>query len=679
VLQSAGVFWLISLGIDALQLYWQVREAYLGYGSGNVFGLDLGPYAQYFARFSALEYAARGVVIASGFIAVFCSFAAAFTWRKFKASRPPAFISYMLGYSIPFVAYLLLSNRTSVEISGIQQHLCRDIVTAQYKDPNWVPGKMVALFAVNDDNAWLVTKVVKAADSSPNLTEAFGMSPSMCDTDPKLWDGEIRKSLEKTGRLSAQNGMPCPAAMTARARTLFADAGLIPDASENITDLQKERPQVCNGDTCGVCRRVQCLSYVPAQQKAKVGKGNNTELQKVVNSKKDDMCNKCSEPKGLVTKQDGKVTAWNCNSLCVPYWASEKDWKEATAERYTNEALDALEAYGAKRNAVGAAFDAIAVFDWCIDPNEVEIMQLLTRLAVAEEPWELLLGCRGAVKAMIALFPALFALMSGTIRGAVVAKVVIPYSRIPALVLTCAISYSLPYIVLMAIVCKSVVGDFELLPAVISGIMVLMVFLPWQRMLGARFRDTRDITEPQVHAEADRAVTLRMYLHYTFGVLAFICLIYWVSKWAETFAGIVQSSLSGLEAETFREILASSNFWWNYGLSFISLIANYFGFSKIAGVCFADNVLWAVAAVDEANVDSRQQAHSEEQEVALFAELHKGLLLREPKVHVKFDRIYRKKRRFVEKRHDAMIFGGGPHESAGGAKLRHVPINERKE
>lgn len=133
VLQAAGFFWMISLTVSAWKLVESVQSSYSGQHNGTTFGLELGDYAPHFQAYIAIEYTVRVLILLSGYCAVFFSFVAAYVWRKFKASRPPAFISYMLGYSVPFMVYLLLPNRSSVDIEGIQQHVCRDMVSGRYK------------------------------------------------------------------------------------------------------------------------------------------------------------------------------------------------------------------------------------------------------------------------------------------------------------------------------------------------------------------------------------------------------------------------------------------------------------------------------------------------------------------------------------------------------------------
>jgi len=636
VLQSAGLFWLIALVLKAWKLYNSVMKSYEEYGAGIVFGVKLGTYAQFFRSYMALEYGARAVVIISGFLAVFFAFVAACCWRRFKKSRPPAFISYMLGYSVPFIVYLILSHRTTVDIEGIQKQVCKDLMAGEYKDPDWVPGRLLGTMGGNSLSTDFSEKVVNELREAPSISEVLGISPQVCEKDPDLWDEAIELIIVEKGRLAAVDGSPCPAAQEARARQLLEDEGLVPEHSSNITDLKASQAEECSGQ-CAVCEKLDCLDFIPALTRSKNGDVSQEDVDLLAEYARYPECLPCDRTQGLWTRPDGVVSTWNCNSLCLPFWIDADDWADAGANVSAAMAWDVMRDYQDETTIIDSAMQTFGAFDWCIEPEQMKSYQFLLKVAVSKQLWQLILGIRGATTAAIVLFPAMFALISGTIRGAIVAKVVIPYSRIPALVLTCAISYTLPFLVLLVIIFKSILGDQDLLPSAICGLATLMVFLPWQDMMGYKLFGARDITNAQEHTEAEKALTVRLVLFYFFAVLFVVSGAWWMSRFKEALERLARSGLLGLEAETLREVVASQDFWQQYGTTIIATVSNFFGFAKISGVCFADNVLWAVAVVDEANVDARNEAHVGEQEVALFAELHKGLLLRQPRVETKFD------------------------------------------
>jgi len=650
VFQGAGIFWLISLSIQAVTLFVSIENYLTGIDQGFVFGVFLGPYSKHFELYIALEYAARSVIIISGYLAVFFAFIAAFWWRRFRRSRVPAFASYMLGYSTPFLVYLLFSPLSVVNLEEIQQHVCRDILAGTYREPGWVPGQI--LRSLGGDTAKVVgkllsdTKISEVASQLPPVSEAFGLPPSLCDSDPDTWADQIGRIFEEKGRLARADGVACAAATEYRGRQTLAEEGLAPDVSRNITDLEAQAPMMCNDGTCLDCKSAQCLRYIPALERRRAGVGTLEEraqdFQTVSEHYADLQCNKCDVAQGLWTTPTGRVSAWACNTICVDFWLKEDNWNgDDAAEAAAVAAAAAIKSNYDRRSALDSAFSAAAILDWCIDPDQVETLRFLTNVAVSEWPWRMILSLRSTFQAFVALMPYLLSLMSGTITGAVVAKIVIPYSRIPALVLTCAISYSLPYISLLTILFKQSVGETGLLPSAFFGIMALLVFMPWQSMFGIRLGSIRDITEPQEHVEAQKSLTLRLTLHYTAITAFMVGLFVFLSQWFELLQQLALSQLVGLEAETLRDLLVSRDFWRRYGAAFLATLFNMFGFSKIAGVTFADCVLWAVVRVDEAKVDVQQELQQEEQTLALFAELHRGLLLREPRVAVQFDRIYR--------------------------------------
>jgi len=647
VLQAAGMFWTISLSIHAVLLFISIKDSYLNFGSNMVFGVELGPYAEHFKVYIALEYAARSTIIIAGYIAVFLCFCAAYFWRRFKSSRPPAFVSYLLGYSTPFIVYLLLSQRTAVDIEAIQQHVCRDMVTGQYRDPNWVPGKLM-MNVLGGTNAagtsfMLFDRLLDVDPTrSENISAAFGIPVSFCDSDPDTWEAQIPTLLEQNGRLPGRDGRPCPKALNDHTRTVLEQNGLLPQHSKNVTDMRKELPGICGGD-CLACKSANCIKYVPPTQRVRVGVGNLQDHEDAAAYFADNTCNKCNQPNGLWTTPAGVVTTWTCNSVCIKYWLDQDQWPNDETERRAELAQAAIDEHGTKLAVVDQAAQSLSVFDVCVSPSDVAALEFMTKVATTEWPWRLAIALRSAFMAFIALVPYLLSLMSGTIIGATVAKVVMPYSRIPALILTCAISYSLPYILLLAVLFKTLIGDNSLLPAAFFGVLTLLVFTPWQAMLNTKIKGNRDITDPQEHVEAESALGMRLKIHYVCLILFGIFFTVWLSRWATFLQELARSQLLGLEAETIREVIFGEAFWQKFGVRIAASVANYFGFSKIAGVVFADSVLWAIVMVDEANVDSKQALHQEEQELALFAELHRGFLLRPPKVAAQFDRIYRER------------------------------------
>jgi len=408
--------------------------------------------------------------------------------------------------------------------------------------------------------------------------------------------------------------------------------------AQNISSSRAEAQQVCDAEPCAYCRSEECLELVKAQQALAAGE-RKLELLAKLSSDNATRCWECALPRG--TLMSGTAVEWSCASLCVPLWALEEN-----APAVVREANDWIGAY-AKGNlevkrgaALGEAMHA------CVSPEDVATLQVIVRTAAARAPWELLLGFRIALSALATLLPTIFALMSGTVRGAMIAKFVIPYSRIPALILTCAISYTLPVLMMLLVVVKCLIGDATLMPTIICLLASLIVFLPWQMLWGRKIRGASDLAVPQHHAEAEKAIALRQYLQIFFQIGLVVMFMLWLTQWAPFLVQLGKSGLLPINVGMFRGAVFTVEFWGTLGFTTLTLIFNFFGISRIAGVCFADAVLYAVMLVDEANVAANAMsvdtvallsgdrvADDVSAQVALFAELHKGLLCQEPDLH----------------------------------------------
>jgi len=339
------------------------------------------------------------------------------------------------------------------------------------------------------------------------------------------------------------------------------------------------------------------------------------------------------------------VDAWSCYSLCVPVRAAS----DSEASGDLRKALAGMAEIDNQTRA-SVLFQAL---NSCVRMEEVEILELLFLCGGAREPWQLLLGARAAIKALSVLLPTAFALMSGTIRGAIVAKLVIPYSRIPALILACAVGYSLPHFLLLIILLKNFIGDLTLLPAVLAFVFSMVVFLPWQRLAArAQVFGAEDLTNPLTHEEAQASIGIRQKLQMCLTIICVVFFAVWLAQWANFLLSVAATGLFNIDTDDVRGLLRSASFWRALSVAGLTAVCNFYGVAKIAGVCFADAVLFNLLLVDEANVDAGAQSaefltgarnsrgssvtqasnprRNDRQVIALFAELHKGLLCREP-------------------------------------------------
>lgn len=672
VLQAAACFWCGASVLRIIAFSKALAATDGGSEDGVVFGVRMGEYAPYFADHILKEQVAAAITILSNLVAVGFAFLAAYFWLRQSKSRPLAMASYMLGYMTPFFLHMYISYRNAVDITGIQRHMCRDVLSGKFKDERWAPRLLVQRFG--GEKMLGVSRKMLDAFLDPGIpgVESLGVyvDPMICESDPEGWRDIIEQLLEEHGRLQKSADEPCPAAFQGRARQLWESFGLDPSKAQNITsepaaaaaaaalqgtsagsavDDAAAINEICSSAPCTSCiGNSSCLQLYPAQLALEAGRSTRLLLRHL-GSDLGEECAPCWQPMGFALGAgDMEADTWSCYSLCVPLQAAEGGASSVAVE-------GALAGMNELKNVTEEAKLAqvlVRALDTCVQLEEVHIIQLLVRSAAAEEPWQLLLGLRAALKAVAVLLPTAFALMSGTLRGAMVAKLVIPYSRIPAMILACAIGYSLPHFLLLLILLKSLIGDALLLPAISAFVLSLVVFLPWQRLYGKPIMGSEDLTSPQAHEEAEVAIDLRMRIQLCLNIAFVVFLLLWFSQWADFLVSLASSGLVDLDVSSVRGVLFSASFWRNLSFTSVTLVCNVFGVAKIAGVCFADGLLYTVMLVDEANVDADAQSaaflpksrtslgslgsrassakRNDRMVVALFAELHKGLLGREP-------------------------------------------------
>merc|ERR1712241_606973 len=106
-------------------------------------------------------------------------------------------------------------------------------------------------------------------------------------------------------------------------------------------------------------------------------------------------------------------------------------------------------------------------FGVCVDRRDLKALSTLIVLSQSSEPWMILLGFRMALRTLGILLPSTFAMMLGTFKGCCIAKCVVRYSRIPGLVLTCSVVFTMPFLMLCLSVLNSSLGDSLLLLAMV--------------------------------------------------------------------------------------------------------------------------------------------------------------------------------------------------------------------
>jgi len=324
----------------------------------------------------------------------------------------------------------------------------------------------------------------------------------------------------------------------------------------------------------------------------------------------------------------------SCAALCLPLWASGRASFNASAS-LTTDAVGRLSA--AYTQATRAAqFTAVAareaeVLRMCVDTEQLAPIKALLYIAAATRPFQTLLGIRFALRALGLLLPMNFAMMLGAFKGACVAKTMVPYSRVPGLVLVCAVVFSLPHLATIVILVKSIIGDGMILVAVLMFLCANMVYLPIGSFM--RFFTEKDIIgngllDPDTHDKATETMERRQRAALVFNLLVGFFLVIWIF-WSAPLKEFMQMGFAEVDIEKeIRENVLTVDFLKLFTLSGLNVVCKMLGISKIATIFFCDATLSAILLMDESDQSDRDKDFREEhgqKEKELLCELQHGL------------------------------------------------------
>merc|ERR1712032_271699 len=177
-------------------------------------------------------------------------------------------------------------------------------------------------------------------------------------------------------------------------------------------------------------------------------------------------------------------------------------------------------------------------------------------------------------------------MMYGAFKGACLAKTVVPYSRIPGLILACAVVFTLPFLTAVLSTVRSFSASVLMLFAVLAFMLSNLAYFPAGHFLAVN--SSWNVLQPMGHVDAYHAITRRQRFSLICNLACVALLIAFVFS---TFSvmdlavmGIIDMSLHHA-----RENLIYSRVFWTfmatYGLKFVCTL---YGTTKISTVFFAD-------------------------------------------------------------------------------------------
>merc|ERR1712113_462546 len=120
-------------------------------------------------------------------------------------------------------------------------------------------------------------------------------------------------------------------------------------------------------------------------------------------------------------------------------------------------------------------------------------------------------------------------MMMGAFKGACVCKDVIPYSRVPGLILSCSVIFSFGFLLLILIVITQLIGNGIMRLAFTSFIAASCIYLPWEYTYPKyTFRAPWILLAPCSTEEAASAIDRRQYIALFGQLLMVFFLIWWL-------------------------------------------------------------------------------------------------------------------------------------------------------
>jgi len=92
-------------------------------------------------------------------------------------------------------------------------------------------------------------------------------------------------------------------------------------------------------------------------------------------------------------------------------------------------------------------------------------------------------------------------------------RTIVPYTRVPGLLLMCAAAFTLPFLVIIVVTANAIVGNIWILVGFwfFLGALIL-VYIPWELFSGMGFKEEWTLMRPSSYESASRGHQYRKYL-----------------------------------------------------------------------------------------------------------------------------------------------------------------------
>jgi len=211
----------------------------------------------------------------------------------------------------------------------------------------------------------------------------------------------------------------------------------------------------------------------------------------------------------------------------------------------------------------------------CMRPEELRDFEMLLQLAVQTAYWKTLLGTLYGALSLAMLLPLAFSLMLGASKGAAIAKSLIPYSRVPAVVSMGAAVFTFPFVTMIAILLQHMLGNWLTL---IGVIFILVAFVAAMKPGSLKAERTADLKRRQVWTSRIKV-----------GCLIVALFLFFIVAFTSDLAHAGWELLKEQQLELSDDDLSAlrSQVTW----MLVSGICSVFGKSLISTAFFTDNVV----------------------------------------------------------------------------------------
>ena len=360
--------------------------------------IDFSEYQQYFEGYYSVHAAVQVIYALSLLLSLCLMVAARARWSSFASSKRWLRLAYMLSFSMPYLLLLVAPYKQGIDGEGAELQLCQDMLS-------------------------------RANESFTSGRFSCPLDREMCSQPADRWSPMLRSTLDECGVLRDPQTGSCPFAEQ------WATAQLQSSSTLPATTPPPAIQTLCTEDTgCA-----PCIDTAPTSC-------GNVALAVSGPQAIRESCARCFTPvaswSSLTAAQrsalGGAGVAQNstelCAQLCAPLLASTLPAQYAGL-------LSGQDSF-------------------CINDQTFEAIATATELALHFDHLKQAVGAYQAIMTLATLFPASFSLMFGSIKGATLCKMMLPWSRLPGYMIGASIVFCLPMFMALLAVIYQALGDF---------------------------------------------------------------------------------------------------------------------------------------------------------------------------------------------------------------------------